>query len=100
MDLLIISHILILVLLIISAIATIVVKDLLHAVIIFSVYSFSMAITYLILRSPDVAMTEAAVGAGISTLLFVAALSKIPRYEEELEDTQMSADKETQNDRK
>ncbi len=83
MDLLIISHILILVLLIISAIAAIVAKDLLHAVIIFSVYSFSMAITYLILRSPDVAMTEAAVGAGISTLLFVGALSKIPRYEEE-----------------
>ncbi len=86
MDLLIISHILILLLLIISAIATIVNKDLLHAVIIFSVYSFSMAITYLILRSPDVAMTEAAVGAGISTLLFIAALSKIPRCEEELEE--------------
>ncbi len=41
-----------------------------------------MALTYLILRSPDVAMTEAAVGAGVTSILFVAALSRTSRKED------------------
>ncbi len=82
MDLLTIIHIVILLFLIISALAALIIKDLLDAVIVFGVYSFSMAITYLILRSADVAMTEAAVGAAATTLLFIATISKTTRKEE------------------
>ena len=82
MDLLTLAHFIILGFLIATALAAVWAKDLLAAVIIYSAYSFTMAVTYLILRSPDVAMTEAAVGAGVTSILFVAALSRTSRKEE------------------
>jgi uncharacterized MnhB-related membrane protein len=60
-----------------SAIAVSAVKNLLGAVIVFMVYSLAMAILWQQLNAPDLAITEAAVGAGITTLLFVLALRKI-----------------------
>ncbi len=53
------------------------IKDLLGAVIVFMVYSLIMAILWQGLNAPDLAITEAAVGAGITTLLFVLTLKKI-----------------------
>jgi uncharacterized MnhB-related membrane protein len=55
--------------------------DLLSAVIIFSSYSLVMAIVWQKLNAPDIAITEAAVGAGITTMLFVSAISKTSRWE-------------------
>jgi multicomponent Na+:H+ antiporter subunit B len=49
-------------------------KSLLVAGILLSIYSFIMALMYLVLGAPDVAMTEAAVGAGISTVLLLSGL--------------------------
>jgi multicomponent Na+:H+ antiporter subunit B len=43
-------------------------------IVLFGVYSFLMATVLLALDAPDVAMTEAAVGAGISTVLMLGAL--------------------------
>jgi uncharacterized MnhB-related membrane protein len=63
--------------LVITAVGAIIVKDLLSAVIIFSGYSFFMAVTFVQLNAPDVAITEAAVGAGITTVLFIVALYRI-----------------------
>jgi uncharacterized MnhB-related membrane protein len=83
MDLVLLAHLVILFFLICTALAAIVSKDLLESVIIYNAYSFTIAVTYSILRAVDVAMTEAAVGAGISSILFVAALSKTKRREEE-----------------
>lgn len=60
-----------------SAIAVSAVKNLLGAIIVFMVYSLVMAILWQQLNAPDLAITEAAVGAGITTLLFVLALRKI-----------------------
>ena len=82
MDLVLVAHLVILVFLICTALAAIVSKDLLETVIIFNAYSFTIALTYSILRAVDVAMTEAAVGAGISSILFVAALCKTKRRED------------------
>ena len=82
MDLLLLAHLVILFFLIFTALAAIVSKDLLESVIIYNAYSFTIAITYSILRAVDVAMTEAAVGAGISSILFVAALCKTKRRED------------------
>ena len=40
-----------------------------------------MSVLWLILKSPDVALTEAAVGAGVTSILFIAVISKTKRYE-------------------
>lgn len=82
MDLVLVAHLIILVFLVCTALAAIISKDLLESVIIYSAYSLTIAITYSILRAVDVAMTEAAVGAGVSSILFVAALCKTQRRED------------------
>ncbi len=65
---------LLLALVVICAIAAISVKDLLGATIIFGVYSFLMCLLWADMGAVDVAFTEATVGAGISTVLFIAAI--------------------------
>lgn len=57
-------------------------RDLLGAVIIFAAYSLLMAVNWQLLGAPDVAITEAAVGAGITTLMLVAAVRRTRRHEE------------------
>ncbi|MFW5894411.1 MAG: hydrogenase subunit MbhD domain-containing protein [Bacillota bacterium] len=72
---------LLIVFLIVCAIAVERTKDLLSAVIIFSAYSLMMSVLWLILKTPDVALTEAAIGAGITSILFIAVISRTERYE-------------------
>lgn len=74
-------NVILIVFLIVSAIAVERTKDLLGAVIIFTAYSLVMSLLWLHLRAPDVAMTEAAIGAGITTILFVAVISRTGRME-------------------
>ena len=76
-----ILNVILIVFLIISAIAVQRTKDLLGAVIIFTSYSLMMALLWLLLRAPDVAMTEAAIGAGVTTSLFIAVISRTRRME-------------------
>ena len=59
------------------SIAVSITKNLLASIIIFMSYSLIMAILWEILNAPDLAITEAAVGAGITTLLFVLTLKKV-----------------------
>lgn len=59
----------------ITAIGIIVLRDLLGAVILLGVYSLIAACAFVVMDAVDVAFTEAAVGAGISTILFLGALS-------------------------
>lgn len=70
---------LLLVFLIICAVAVSISKNLLNSVIIFMSYSLVMAVIWVLLRSPDLAITEAAVGAGVTSVLFFLALRKIGR---------------------
>ncbi|MFH1288189.1 MAG: hydrogenase subunit MbhD domain-containing protein [bacterium] len=79
MDLVLIFHTIILIFLVVTAFAAIALKDLFASIIIYGAYSFCMCLTYLILHSADVAMMEAALGAGLTTILFVAALAKTSR---------------------
>jgi energy-converting hydrogenase B subunit D len=69
-------------LLIVCALAVERTRDLLAAVIIFAAYSLLMAINWQLLGAPDVAITEAAVGAGVTTLLLITAVRRTRRYEE------------------
>ncbi|MBD3334006.1 MAG: DUF4040 domain-containing protein [Candidatus Eisenbacteria bacterium] len=50
------------------------VRDLLAAVVVLSAYSFFMAILYTVFGAVDVGFTEAVIGAGITGVLFVAAI--------------------------
>ena len=69
----------ILTLIVICAFATIMVKDLLSAAIIFGAYSFLMCLLWTEMGAVDVAFTEASVGAGVSTVLFFAAVYQTSR---------------------
>ncbi len=61
-------------LVVICAIASITVKDLLSSAIILGAYSFLMCLIFSEMGAVDVAFTEATVGAGVSTIFFVAAI--------------------------
>lgn len=61
--------------LVVIAIGIIVLRDLLAAVILTGLYSLVAASAFIVMDAVDVAFTEAAVGAGISTILFLGALS-------------------------
>ena len=52
-------------------------KNLLNSILIFMSYSLIMSIIWILLESPDLAITEAAVGAGVTTVLFLVTLKKI-----------------------
>ena len=70
---------LILTLVVICAVAAITVRDLLSATVIFGVYSFLMCLLWAETGAVDVAFTEATVGAGVSTVLFIAAILRTTR---------------------
>ncbi len=75
-------------LLVICGITTCLAKNLLTSLIIFMAYSVIMSIIWALLEAPDLAVTEAAVGAGVSSLLLFLTLRKlksIRRKEEENE---------------
>ena len=76
-------EILLLLLLIACAISVFFIKNLLNAVIVFMSYSTIMAVLWLSIESPDLAITEAAVGCGVTTLLFILTLKKINALKEE-----------------
>ena len=75
--------IVLLVLLVVCAVSAAFSKRLLASVIIFMAYSLIMSITWILLEAPDLAITEAAVGAGVSGILFLMTLKKIKRTENE-----------------
>jgi len=64
-----------LVFLVVTAIGIIMLRDLLAAVILTGLYSLVAAGAFVVMDAVDVAFTEAAVGSGISTILFLGALS-------------------------
>ena len=61
----------------ICGIATCICKNLMTSLIIYMAYSVIMSIIWALLQSPDLAITEAAVGAGISSILLFITLRKI-----------------------
>ena len=68
-----------LILAVIAAVGALWVKDLLSAVILLSAFSFFMCLLWAEMGAVDVAFTEAAVGAGVSTAFFIAAIYNTTR---------------------
>ena len=69
----------ILVFLVITALVSLHVKDLISAAMIFGVYSFLMCLLWAEMAAVDVAFTEAAVGAGLSTVFLVSTILRTTR---------------------
>ena len=63
--------------LIVTAVSAVLCRRLLNTVIVYMAFSLIMAVLWSLLQSPDLAITEAAVGAGISGILFFLTLKKI-----------------------
>jgi uncharacterized MnhB-related membrane protein len=66
-----------LIFLVICALAVSFSKNLLNSILIYMSYSLIISVIWVLLESPDLAITEAAVGAGVTSLLFFATLKKI-----------------------
>lgn len=66
--------------LIVIAIAVSYVRDLLYAAILLGAYSVTMALIWLLMSAPDLAITEAAAGIGMTTLM-IAVISRTGREE-------------------
>lgn len=66
-------------LVVICAAAAITVKNLLSAAVLFGAFSFLMCMLWTEMGAVDVAFTEAAVGAGVSTAFFVATIYQTTR---------------------
>ncbi|QXO96074.1 DUF4040 domain-containing protein [Methanospirillum purgamenti] len=69
-----IIHILVLIGILITAAFIVWQKNLISAAVTFAAFSFLLSIEFYILQAPDVAIAEAAVGAGVSTAIFLIAI--------------------------
>ena len=70
-------NIILLAFIIICAVSVSLTKNLLTSIVIFMSQSLAMSVIWIMLESPDLAITEAAVGAGVTSLLFFLTLRKI-----------------------
>jgi len=66
-------------LVVICAAAALTVKNLFSAAVLFGAFSFLMCMLWTEMGAVDVAFTEAAVGAGVSTAFFIAAIFQTTR---------------------
>lgn len=71
-----------LLLLVCVAVVTALLRDVLAATVAFTGYSLGMAILWVVLQAPDVGLTEAAVGAGVMTSLFLVVIGRTTRSTE------------------
>ena len=58
-------------------------KNLIKAVILLAALNLLVAVVFYALHAPDLAVTQAAVNAALSTILFVYAIKRVGEYEEE-----------------
>ncbi|MCC8102630.1 MAG: DUF4040 domain-containing protein [Clostridiales bacterium] len=80
--------------LLVCAISVSLSKNLLNSVLIYMSYSLVMSIIWIVLESPDLAITEAAVGAGVTSILFFVTLKKIRAIMDEDEGEDGTQDEE------
>jgi uncharacterized MnhB-related membrane protein len=90
-------RIILLLALIVCAIATAFSKKPMIMIIIFTAYSIIMSVVWVLLRSPDLAITEAAVGAGVTGVLFFLTLRKLHLIDKDIEEEMSKAEKKEGN---
>ena len=82
-------ELMLLILLLVCGVSTCLSRNLLVSLVIFMAYSVIMSIVWVLLQAPDLAITEAAVGAGVSSLLLFLTLKKIRDIRKEANDEEM-----------
>ena len=86
---------LLLIFLLVCAVAVCLSKKLLNSIIVYMSFSLIMSVIWILLESPDLAITEAAVGAGVTSILFIITLKKIHAITEDAKkDTEMTQNSE------
>ncbi len=83
MTILAVLQVLILLLIVAGSVLAVGLKDLLASVIALGASSLLLALQFYLLQAPDVAIAEAGVGAALTTAIFVLAIRKTRRKEEE-----------------
>ena len=76
-------HIVLPILIVVSSIFAVYLRDLLAAVIAVAAMSLLLSLEFYILQAPDVAIAEAGVGACLTTAILVIAIRATKRMEEE-----------------
>jgi uncharacterized MnhB-related membrane protein len=66
-----------------AAVCAVIFKDLMASLIASMLVSLLVSVLFVFLQAPDVAMTEAAVGAGLTTAIFAIAIRKTSAKEED-----------------
>ena len=77
-------HIVLPILIILAALISVFLKDLLAAVVALAAMSLLLSLEFFILHAPDVAIAEAGVGACLTTIIFIIAIKATKRNEEEV----------------
>jgi uncharacterized MnhB-related membrane protein len=77
-----IAHALVILGLIVTALLVFWFKDLLAAALAAGLFSFLVSIEFYILQAPDVAISQAGIGAGLTTAIFIIAIRSTQRFEE------------------
>ncbi len=72
-----------LLLMLVASIYAIVQKDLLYAVIATGVISLVLTVLFYLLQAPDVALTEAAIGVALTTIIFIITIRNTVRHEDD-----------------
>jgi len=75
-------HFLVLAGLVVSAVLTFHFRDLLAAALASGLFSFLISLEFYILQAPDVAISQAGIGAGLTTAIFIIAIRGTRRFEE------------------
>lgn len=70
---------LLIVALLVTAVAVLVSRDLFRAVVMFMAFGLLMAVAWVRLQAPDIALAEVAIGAGLSGVLLLDAVSHFQR---------------------
>ncbi|MFA9397807.1 MAG: hydrogenase subunit MbhD domain-containing protein [Clostridiaceae bacterium] len=71
---------------IIAGFCVVIIDDILPCIIAMAVVGTFVALEFLLLNAPDVAIAEGAVGAILTPVLFIIALTKIKKYDKEKEE--------------
>ena len=69
-----------------AAIYAVLQKDLLYAVISTGVISVVLSVFFFLMQAPDVALTEAAIGIALTTIIFIITIRNTTRYEDDPKD--------------
>ena len=70
------------ILLVAAAVYAVTKRDLIVATVATSVISLILSLFYFLLQAPDVALTEAAIGVALTTIIFVVTIKNTKRFED------------------